>query len=88
MEGNSDNTANQTRPQGPLVPAQTPQEPLVPAQTPQEPIVFDGMLLPPFPPLMKDAKKRFEDIKNLPCRKDDVILAIYPKSGKYFKIFF
>ena len=53
-------------------------------QTPQGAVVFDGMLLPPFPPLMKDAKKRFEDIKNLPCRKDDVILAIYPKSGNYF----
>jgi hypothetical protein len=45
------------------------------------PIVFDGMALPPFPPLKQDAKKRFEEIRNLVCRKDDVILAIYPKSG-------
>ena len=47
-----------------------------------QPLVFDGMALPSFPPLHKDARKRFEDIKNLACRKDDVILVTYPKSGK------
>jgi hypothetical protein len=44
-------------------------------------VEFDGMTVPPFPPLREDAKKRFEEIRNLECRKDDVILAIYPKSG-------
>jgi hypothetical protein len=44
-------------------------------------IEFDGMIVPPFPPLREDVKKRFEEIRNLECRKDDVILAIYPKSG-------
>jgi hypothetical protein len=48
---------------------------------PRRPPVFDGMALPPFPPLRQDAKKRFEEIRNLECRKDDVILAIFPKSG-------
>ena len=47
-----------------------------------EPLVFDGMALPSFPSFLKDARKRFEDIKNLTCRKDDVILVTYPKSGK------
>jgi peroxiredoxin len=45
------------------------------------PIVFDGMALPAFPPLVQDAKKRFEEIRNLEYRKDDVVLAVYPKSG-------
>ena len=49
--------------------------------TPELP-VFDGMALPRDSSLLKDAKKRFEDIKNLECRKDDVILGAYPKSGK------
>jgi hypothetical protein len=44
-------------------------------------IEFDGMIVPPFPPLSEDAQKRFEEIRNLECRRDDVILAIYPKSG-------
>jgi hypothetical protein len=46
-----------------------------------EPIVFDGMVLPPFLPLKQDPKKRFEEIRNLECRKDDVILVAFPKSG-------
>ncbi|XP_055996318.1 sulfotransferase 1E1-like [Ostrea edulis] len=45
---------------------------------------FDGMVLPPFPPLLEDAKKRFEEMRNLECRKDDVILATYPKSGTHW----
>lgn len=44
-------------------------------------IVFDGMVVPPFPSLIQDPGKRFEEIKNMECRKDDVILVIYPKSG-------
>jgi hypothetical protein len=44
-------------------------------------IEFDGMIVPSFPPLREDAKKRFEAIRNLECRKDDIILANYPKSG-------
>ena len=47
-----------------------------------EPPVFDGMALPRFSSLLKDAKKRCEDIRNVECRKDDVILVAYPKSGK------
>jgi hypothetical protein len=51
-------------------------------------IEFDGMALPPFLPLREDAKKRFEEIRSLECRKDDVILAIFPKSGIYrFRIY-
>lgn len=46
------------------------------------PVIFDGMVLPPFPPLVQDAKKRFEEIRNMEYRKDDIILAIYPKSGR------
>ena len=48
---------------------------------PVGPVVFDGMLLPPFPPLAQDVQKRINDIKNLGYKKDDVLLAIYPKSG-------
>lgn len=51
---------------------------------PSMPVMFDGMALPPFPPLIKDAKKRFEDIKSLDCRQDDVLLVAYPKSGDYY----
>ncbi|XP_055996317.1 sulfotransferase 1B1-like isoform X2 [Ostrea edulis] len=47
-------------------------------------IEFDGMILPPFPPLREDVKKRFEEIRNLACRKDDIILATYPKSGTHW----
>ncbi|XP_048730851.2 sulfotransferase 1B1-like [Ostrea edulis] len=47
-------------------------------------IEFDGMALPPFLPLKQDAKKRFEEIRNLECRKDDVILAVFPKSGTHW----
>ncbi|XP_061195282.1 sulfotransferase 1E1-like [Saccostrea echinata] len=45
---------------------------------------FDGMGLPPFPHLLEDAKKRFEELRNLECRKDDIILATYPKSGTHW----
>lgn len=48
------------------------------------PVIFDGMSLPPFPPLLQDAKKRFEEIRNMEYRKDDIILAIYPKSGTHW----
>ncbi|XP_061179036.1 sulfotransferase 1E1-like [Saccostrea echinata] len=51
---------------------------------PKQPIMFDGMALPPFPPLVKDAEKRFEEIRDLECRKDDVLLVIYPKSGTHW----
>lgn len=50
-----------------------------------QPIMFDGMALPPFLPLLQDAKKRFEEIRNMEYRKGDIILAIYPKSGKSHK---
>ncbi|XP_048730846.2 sulfotransferase 1E1-like isoform X1 [Ostrea edulis] len=49
--------------------------------TPPPIIEFDGMMLPPFTPLREDVKKRFEEIRNLACRKDDIILVTYPKSG-------
>lgn len=48
------------------------------------PVIFDGMGLPPFPALVQDAKKRFEEIRNLEYRQDDIILAIYPKSGTHW----
>ncbi|XP_062597838.1 sulfotransferase 1 family member D1-like, partial [Saccostrea cucullata] len=46
--------------------------------------VFDGMSVPPFPHLIEDAEKRFKEIRNLECRKDDIILATYPKSGTHW----
>ncbi|XP_052690875.1 sulfotransferase 1E1-like [Crassostrea angulata] len=49
-----------------------------------QPIMFDGMALPPFPPLLQDAKKRFEELRNMEYRMDDIILAIYPKSGTHW----
>ncbi|XP_062606202.1 sulfotransferase 1E1-like [Saccostrea cucullata] len=51
---------------------------------PKKPIIFDGMAMPPFPPLVKDAKERFEEIRDMPCREDDVLLVIYPKSGTHW----
>uniref|UniRef100_K1PZN7 Sulfotransferase 1C3 n=1 Tax=Magallana gigas TaxID=29159 RepID=K1PZN7_MAGGI len=51
---------------------------------PTGPLVFDGMVVPPFPPLLQDAGKRFEEIKNMECRKDDVIIVTYPKSGTHW----
>ncbi|XP_048730848.2 sulfotransferase 1E1-like isoform X2 [Ostrea edulis] len=52
--------------------------------TPPPIIEFDGMMLPPFTPLREDVKKRFEEIRNLACRKDDIILVTYPKSGTHW----
>ncbi|XP_062599952.1 sulfotransferase 1E1-like isoform X2 [Saccostrea cucullata] len=49
-----------------------------------ERIVCDGMTVPQFIPLKKDAKKRFEEIRNLECRNDDVLLAAFPKSGTHW----
>ncbi|XP_061179004.1 sulfotransferase 1E1-like isoform X2 [Saccostrea echinata] len=46
-----------------------------------ERIVFDGMTVPPFAPLKKNAKERFEEIRNLEYKEDDVILTTFPKSG-------
>lgn len=44
----------------------------------------DDMLLPAFPPLLKDARKHIKDIENFPTRKEDILLFNYPKSGKFF----
>lgn len=49
----------------------------------RKPLIFDGMALPPFLPLRENAEKRFMEIRNLECRKDDIILATYPKSGDF-----
>lgn len=45
------------------------------------PVIFDEMVVPPLPPLIQDAKQRFEKIQNLQYRKDDILLVNYPKSG-------
>lgn len=50
----------------------------------RKPLIFDGMALPPFLPLRENAEKRFMEIRNLECRKDDIILATYPKSGTHW----
>lgn len=49
-----------------------------------DPVVFDGMIMPPFRPLRENAEKRLTEIKNLECRKDDIILATYIKSGTHW----
>lgn len=46
-----------------------------------ERLIFDGMNIPPFRPLKENVEKRFTEIRNLECRKDDIILATYNKSG-------
>jgi hypothetical protein len=47
----------------------------------------DGLFLPAFPHMLKDARQRLEDIANLPTRKDDVIINSYPKSGLLMTIY-
>ncbi|XP_062599950.1 sulfotransferase 1B1-like [Saccostrea cucullata] len=47
-------------------------------------VEYDGMHLPPFVPLLKDPKERFEEIRDMECRKDDVIIAAYSKSGTHW----
>lgn len=56
----------------------------VPASMSPEPVIFDGMVLPPFPPLSQDAKARLEEIRNLEYRADDILLVTYPKSGTHW----
>lgn len=46
-----------------------------------KPLVFDGMNMPPLRPLRENAEKRFTEIRDLECMKDDIILATYSKSG-------
>lgn len=43
----------------------------------------DDLLLPGFPPFVKDARKHISDIENFPTKKDDILLFNYPKSGKF-----
>jgi hypothetical protein len=50
-------------------------------------VIFDGMSLPPFKPLRKDVEGRLNAIRNLKTRPDDVLLAIYPKSGLSYASF-
>lgn len=47
-------------------------------------VVFDGMSLPPFKPLRKDVEGRLNAIRNMKTRPDDILLAIYPKSGRSY----
>lgn len=42
----------------------------------------DDLVLPSFPPFVKDARKHISDIQNFPTKKDDILLFNYPKSGK------
>ena len=42
---------------------------------------YDGMDLPPFPRIIENVGKQFEDIRNLQLKESDVILCTYPKSG-------
>lgn len=44
-------------------------------------VLFDGMAIPPFPPLRVSVRQRFEDIRELCTRPDDVIITTYLKSG-------
>lgn len=46
--------------------------------------IFDGMKLPTFPSLVKDAEGRFNQIKNLKTCPDDILLTAYPRSGRFF----
>lgn len=43
----------------------------------------DDLIIPSFPPFVKDARKRISDIENYPSRKDDILLFNYPKSDKF-----
>ncbi|XP_071153617.1 sulfotransferase 1A1-like [Mytilus edulis] len=47
-------------------------------------LVFDGMALPPFPPLKKNAEERFTAIRDLETRPDDIILTAFPRSGTHW----
>ncbi|XP_052718629.1 sulfotransferase 1E1-like [Crassostrea angulata] len=49
-----------------------------------ERLIFDGMNIPPFRPLKENVEKRFTEIRDLECRKDDIILATYNKSGTHW----
>lgn len=49
-----------------------------------KPLVFDGMNMPPLRPLRENAEKRFTEIRDLECMKDDIILATYSKSGTHW----
>lgn len=42
------------------------------------------MSLPPFKPLRKDVEGRLNAIRNMKTRPDDILLAIYPKSGRSY----
>lgn len=46
-------------------------------------VLFDGMAIPPFQPLRASVRQRFEDIRELCTRPDDVIITTYLKSGWY-----
>lgn len=46
----------------------------------------DDLLLPAFPPILKDARKRIKDIENFPTRKEDILLFNYPKSGMFISV--
>eukprot|EP00105_Crassostrea_gigas_P039065 XP_019923213.1 PREDICTED: sulfotransferase family cytosolic 1B member 1 [Crassostrea gigas] len=47
-------------------------------------VLFDGMAIPPFPPLRVSVRQRFEDIRGLCTRPDDVIITTYLKSGSHW----
>ena len=48
-------------------------------------LTYDGMMIHPFPGMLKDGpERRFQAIRDLDTNADDIILATYARSGILF----
>jgi len=53
-------------------------------QPPQKPTLYDGYMLPSFPPIVADVQKHMQWIRNFESRDTDILLCSFPKSGYTF----